>query len=141
LFDRDGARTSAFATGDAMRAQVEYLATEPVDDAVIELYFYSVFDNLHCHFSTETGGGRIDLEPGPGMVEFFCPELGLAVASFNVEASIRRRGSTFDEHLDSRRAAVVSIGKGKPVHGAFHMPHTWQLTPAASPIVSRPAKR
>jgi hypothetical protein len=75
------------------------------------------------------------------MVEFFCPEIGLAVGSFNVEASIKRRGSAFDEHIDSRRAAVVSIGKGKPVHGAFHMPHTWQLKAATPATVNRPAER
>ncbi|MEP6915574.1 MAG: ABC transporter ATP-binding protein [Acidobacteriota bacterium] len=131
LFDGDGQRTSTFATGSAMRAEVEYVAGERVDDAVIEVYFYSVFDNLHCHFSTETGGGRIDLEPGRGIVEFTCPEIGLAVAAFNVEASIKRRGSGFDESIDSRRAAVVSIAKGKTVHGDFHVPHTWQVKPAA----------
>ncbi|MEO8075743.1 MAG: ABC transporter ATP-binding protein, partial [Acidobacteriota bacterium] len=131
LFDGAGQRTSTFATGSAMRAEVEYAAGARVDDAVIEVYFYSVFDNLHCHFSTETGGGRIDLEPGRGIIEFMCPEIGLAVAAFNVEASIKRRGSGFDESIDSRRAAVVSIAKGKTVHGAFHVPHTWQVKPAA----------
>jgi homopolymeric O-antigen transport system ATP-binding protein len=129
LFDGEGRRASTFPTGSAMRAEVEYVAEERVDDAVIEVYFYSVFDNLHCHFSTEIGGGRIDLEPGRGVVEFMCPEIGLAVAAFNVEASIKRRGAAFDENIDSRRAAIVSIAKGKPVHGAFHVPHTWQFKP------------
>src|SRR5437016_3347432 len=47
LFDAEGRRTSTFATGDPLRVEVEYLAEEPVDDAVFEVYFYSVFDNLH----------------------------------------------------------------------------------------------
>lgn len=129
LFDGEGRRTSTFATGSAMRVEVEYVAEERVEDAVIEVYFYSMYDNLHSHFSTETGGDRIDLEPGRGIVEFLCPEIGLAVAAFNVEVSIKRRGSAFDENIDSQRAAVVSIAQGKPVHGVFHLPHTWQLKP------------
>ena len=127
LFDGEGHRTSTFATGSAMRLAVEYVAEQRVEDAVIEVYFYSMYGNLHSHFSTETGGDRIDLEPGRGIVEFLCPEIGLTVAAFNVEVSIKRRGSAFDENIDSRRAAVVIIGTGKPVHGSFHMPHTWQL--------------
>jgi ABC-type polysaccharide/polyol phosphate transport system ATPase subunit len=127
LSDGDGRRTSTFPTGSPLRAEVEYVATEPVDDAVIEVYFYSVYENLHCHFSTEDSGRRIDLQPGRGAVEFFCPEIGLAVAAFNVEASIKRRGAALDDNIDCKRAAVVSIARGKHVHGAFHMPHTWQL--------------
>ena len=98
LFDGDGNRTSTFATGSPVRAEVEFVAEVPVEDAVIEVYFYSVFDNMHCHFSTEHGGGPIDLVPGRGTVEFLCPEIGLTVAAFNVEASIKRRGAAFDQH-------------------------------------------
>ena len=133
LFDGEGRRTSSFSTGGVIRAEVEYLAGEAIDDAVVEVYFYSMYDNLHSHFSTETGGGRIDLAPGRGVVEFLCPEIGLTVAAFHVEASVKRRGSPFAENIHSKRLAVVVVGKGKPVHGAFHMAHTWQLKPATTP--------
>jgi hypothetical protein len=108
------------------RVEVEYAVHEPLDDAVIEIYFYSIFGNLHSHFSTEVNGDRLELAPGRGLIEFLCPELPLEVASFNVEASIRRRGSSFTEHVDYKHATSVSIAKGKPVHGAFHTPHTWR---------------
>lgn len=133
LFDGKGQKTSTFATGSVMRVEVEYLAEQRVEDAVIEVYFYSMYNNLHSHFSTETGGDRIDLAPGPGVVEFLCPEIGLTVAAFNVEVSIKRRGSAFEDNIDLKRAAVVSIAKGKPVHGTFHLPHTWQLKRATTP--------
>jgi ABC-type polysaccharide/polyol phosphate transport system ATPase subunit len=127
LFNCNGRKTTMFSTGESVRAEVEFVAHEPVADAVIEVYFYSVFGNLHTHFSTELGGERIDLEPGPGTVEFFCPEIALEVAAFNVEVSIKRRGCAFSEHIDYKHGAVLNVGRGKPVHGLFHTPHTWRL--------------
>lgn len=39
-----------FATGDATSIKVELLIHEAVKDAVVEVYFNSVFGNLHMHF-------------------------------------------------------------------------------------------
>ena len=130
LFNSEGRKTTMFPAGDPLRVEVEYVAHERLADAVIEIYFYSVFGNLHCHFSTSTYGGRLDLNPGAGVIEFFCPEIGLEVAAFNVEASIKRRDSDFSEHVDHKNVAVINIGKGKPIHGLFHLAHTWTLKQA-----------
>ena len=127
FFDSEGRRKTMFSTGDALRAVVEYVAHERIADAAIEVYFYSAFGNLHTHFSTESGGERIDLEPGRGTVEFFCPHISLEVAAFNVEVSIKRRGSLFSEHIDYKHGAVLNIGRGKPVHGIYYTAHTWRL--------------
>lgn len=127
FFNSEGRKTTMFATGDEARAEVEYVAHEPVEDALIEIYFYSIFGNLHTHFSTDVDGNKFDLEPGRGVVEFFCPQLPFEVAAFKVEASIRRRGSSFNEHMDYKHAVGVHITKGKAVHGAFHTPHTWRM--------------
>ncbi|MEP6703713.1 MAG: ABC transporter ATP-binding protein [Acidobacteriota bacterium] len=135
FFNSNGLRTTMFATGDEARVEVEYVVHEPLDDGVIEIYFYSMFGNLHTHFSTEVNGDRLDLPMGRGLIEFICPELSLEVASFNVEASIRRRGSAFTEHVDHKHATSVSITTGKPVHGVFHTPHTWR-TKTLEPLVS-----
>jgi lipopolysaccharide transport system ATP-binding protein len=126
-FNSEDRKTTIFATGDEARVEVEYVAHELVKDALIEIYFYSIFGNLHTHFSTEVGGSSFDLEPGRGIVEFVCPELPFEVASFNIEASIRRRGSSFNDHIDYKHAVGVNIIKGKPVHGVFHTPHTWRV--------------
>jgi len=125
IFNAAGRRTTTVATGDAMRAEVEYKVHEPVADAVIELYFYSIFGNLHCHFSTEVKGEHLRLAAGHGVIEFHCPEVLLEVASFNIEASIKHRGSAFSEHIDYKQAAFLNIGQGKPVHGMFYMPHSF----------------
>jgi hypothetical protein len=127
FFDSEGRRTRQFMTGDEARAEVEYVAHEPVEDVVIEVYFYSIFGNLHSHFSTNVDGDRLDLPAGRGIVEFICPELPLDPAAFNVEAAIKRRGSSFNEHLDYKHAASISVAKGKPVQGAFHTPHRWRM--------------
>lgn len=130
IYNSAGRRTTTVTTGDAIRAEVEYTVHEPVKDAVIELYFYSVFGNLHCHFTTEVkgevNGQGLDLEPGRGVIEFHCPEVLLEVAAFNIEASIKHRGSAFSEHIDHKQAAVLNVGRGKPVHGAFYMPHSFR---------------
>jgi len=127
FFNSEGRKTTTFATGDAARVEVEYVAHEQVKDALIEIYFYSMFNNLHTHFSTDINGNRLDLEPGRGIVEFFCPELPLEAASFQIETSIRRRGSSFNDHIDYKQGVGISVIKGKAVHGVFHTPHTWSV--------------
>jgi len=127
FFNSAGVKTTMFATGDEVRAEVEFVVHEPVEDAVIEIYFYSIFSNLHSHFSTESEGVKLNLVEGRGVVEFFCPELPFEAASFNVEASVKRRGADFNDHLDHKQASSLNVSKGKPVHGAFHTFHTWSL--------------
>jgi lipopolysaccharide transport system ATP-binding protein len=130
LLNSAGRKTTMFPAGDPVRVEVEYMAHAPLRDVAIEVYFYSVFGNLHCHFSTSMDGARLDLEPGKGVIEFFCPEIGLEVAAFNVEASVKYRDSDFTEHIDHKHVAVINIGKGKPIHGLFHLAHTWKLKKA-----------
>jgi ABC-type polysaccharide/polyol phosphate transport system ATPase subunit len=125
LFNSSGRKTTMFATGDEVRAEVEFVAYERVDDALVELRFYSIFHNLHSHFTTDSEGVKLDLEKGRGVIEFFCPELPFEPAAFSVEASIRRRESDFMDHLDYKTGTSIHVTKGKPVHGSFHTFHTW----------------
>ena len=127
LFNSEGRKTTTFPTGAALRVEVEYVAHEQVKDALIEIYFYSMFNNLHTHFSTDVGGHPLDLEVGRGIIEFSCKEIPLETASFQIEASIRRRGSSFNDHIDYKQGVGVSIIRGKTIHGVFHTPHTWRI--------------
>src|ERR1041385_3119752 len=52
FYDSSNRQTNAFRTGDSLRAVVRYKVTKPIEDAVIEVYFYSIFGNMHSHFST-----------------------------------------------------------------------------------------
>jgi len=127
FYDSAGQRTTMFATGDEVRAEVAFTVYEPVEDVVVDVYFYSVFHNMHSHFSTDSETAKLNLSKGKGIVEFICPELPFEPVSFNIEACVRRRKSNFTEHLDYKHAASIFVRKGKPVHGVFHTPHTWSL--------------
>ena len=127
LFNSAAGKTTMFATGDEVRVEVEFIVHEPVADVSIEVYFYSIFHNLHSHFSTDSDRVILDLQTGRGTIEFFCPELPFEPGSFYVEASIRRRQSDFTEHLDYMKATSIHVTKGKPVNGVFHTFHTWSL--------------
>src|ERR1041385_4329761 len=68
FFNSEGRKSTIFATGDEVTIEVQYLAHERLDDVLIEIYVYSMFGNLHSHFSTEIGN-KLDLERGRGIVE------------------------------------------------------------------------
>jgi len=121
-------QTNSVATGDALRTTVNFKVAEPIEDAVIEIYFYSIFGNLHCHFSTLVEGQQLRLPTGTGSVEFSCPEIALEAATFNIDVGIKRRNSRPAEFVDCKRAGVLNVTIGKPVVGAFHMPHSWRLS-------------
>jgi hypothetical protein len=104
---------------------VEYVVHSKLEDVILDVYFYSVFGNLHTHLSTDTE--ELDLKPGAGVVEFSCPEISLGEAAYNVEVAIRSRSGSFNDYIDYKRAGVINVARGKPVHGVFHTPHTWNV--------------
>ena len=126
FLDTSGQKTMTFSTGNPFRVVVDFVAHTLLEDVIVEVYFYSVFGNLHTHFSTESGK-PLKLEPGSGMVEFSCPEISLGEAAYNVEVSIKNRNAVFNDYIDYKHAGVINVARGKPVHGVFHTPHTWSL--------------
>jgi len=127
FLDTMSQKTMTFSTGNPFRMAVQFVAHKAVADVVLEVYFYSVFGNLHTHFSTEIGCEQLDLAPGEGVVEFSCPEISLGEAAYNVEVAIRSRNASFNDYIDYKRAGVINVARGKPVHGVFHTPHTWSI--------------
>jgi ABC-type polysaccharide/polyol phosphate transport system ATPase subunit len=127
FYESGGRKSNAFHTGEPVKAELEFAAHDWVEDVVFEVHFYSIFGNLHCHFSTESSGEQINLPPGAGLIEFSCDEIGLEAATFNVHAIIKKRGAVSTEYIDRKYAAVLNVLMGKPVLGAFHMPHRWSI--------------
>lgn len=125
FLDTQAQRTMTFATGGPFRMMIEFTAHERLEDVVVEVYFYSVFGNLHTHMST--ADEEIHLQPGAAVVEFSCSEISLGEAAYNVEVAIRNRHGSFSEHVDYKSAGVINVARGKPVHGVFHTPHTWTV--------------
>jgi ABC-type polysaccharide/polyol phosphate transport system ATPase subunit len=125
FLDTAGQKTMTFSTGNPFRMTVEYTVHTNVEDVIMDVYFYSVFGNLHTHLSTDSEA--LDLKPGEGVVEFSIPEISLGEAAYNVEVAIRSRNGSFNDHIDYKRAGVINVARGKPVHGVFHTPHTWNV--------------
>jgi ABC-type polysaccharide/polyol phosphate transport system ATPase subunit len=125
FLDTAGQKTMTFSTGNPFRMTVEYVVHSKLEDVILDVYFYSVFGNLHTHLSTDTE--ELDLKPGAGVVEFSCPEISLGEAAYNVEVAIRSRNGAYNDYIDYKRAGVINVARGKPVHGVFHTPHTWNV--------------
>ena len=124
----EGHKTSTFFTGRPLMARVEYAAREAVQDAVFEVFFYSPDGNLHCQFTTEYGDEQIDLEPGTGVVEFFCDGLGLLPDVYYIDATIKHRGAPAGSNVDwQRRCATIRVDPGKIVRGRFYTHHEWRF--------------
>src|ERR1044072_4770932 len=138
FYDSSNRQTNTVRTGDSLRAVVRYNVTKPIEDAVIEVYFYSIFVNMDAPLSTSTGGQPLRLSAGSGAIEFICPEVALEAATFNVDVGIKRRGSRPAEFIDCKRAAVLNVTIGKPVSGSFYTPHTWRVDQTNGPIAPEP---
>jgi hypothetical protein len=133
FYDSEGRKTTSFRRGDPVTAEIKYEAHERVEDVVFELYFYTIFGNLHAQFTTELSNEQIDVNPGTGSIEFFCSEMGLEPATFNIEVIIKYRGEPSTRAIDWKHAAILNVGHGKMVEGWFYMPHTWRVKETGGP--------
>jgi ABC-type polysaccharide/polyol phosphate transport system ATPase subunit len=116
-------------TGSPLVARVHYSAQLPVEDAVVEVFYYSRDGRtLQCQQTTAVTGGELMLTPGAGVVEFSMPGLGLQPGMYSVGASIRRRagGDAIDWHYGR---TMLYVEPGKSVRGYFYTPHEWRLIP------------
>jgi ABC-type polysaccharide/polyol phosphate transport system ATPase subunit len=126
FYDTEGRKAVALRTGEPIMARFEYVAHEQVEDAVFEIDFYAGDGRLYCQLTTELGGGKINLAPGPGMVEFSCAELGLQPRIYHLDTIIKHRDAPVA--LDWRpRCAMFRVDPGKIVTGTFYMPHEWRV--------------
>jgi ABC-type polysaccharide/polyol phosphate transport system ATPase subunit len=130
FLDRNGVEVDALATGQPLIAQMEFQAYSSIEDPVFELYFYSIEDRLHCHYTTSLTGERIPILQGRGVVEIECDELGLAPGTFRIDALIQRRGDTVSYDWKPRQC-LLKVLPGKQVHGMFYSPHRWRLLPSS----------
>jgi len=130
FLDHNGVEVDALATGQPLIAQMEFNAYNPIEDPVFELYFYSIEDQLHCHYTTALNGERIPFVQGRGVVEIECDELGLTPGTFRIDALIRRRGDTLSYDWKPSQC-LLKVLSGKEVHGMFYSPHRWRLLPSS----------
>jgi len=125
--DLAGKNVLGAGTGGPLVARVHYQATRAVQDAVIEVFYYSRDGRtLHCQQTTAVDGGELMLGAGRAALEFVTPELGLQPAIYSVGATIRERSAagTIDWFYGR---TLLYVEPGKSVRGHFYTPHEWRM--------------
>ncbi|HET9532656.1 MAG TPA: ABC transporter ATP-binding protein [Blastocatellia bacterium] len=131
FYDAVGQETSFFRTGSPLKARIQYIAREQMDDVVIELSFYSEEGKfLHSQYTTALKEDRLDLGPGRGGIEFYSPELGLQPGAYSIVAAIKQ-GPDYKKVDLWYGHGLLRVEDGKMVSGMFYMPHDWRVTKAA----------
>jgi ABC-type polysaccharide/polyol phosphate transport system ATPase subunit len=126
FYDAAGQPRPVFRTGEPLMARVEFEARAPIEDAVFDVLFHSADGVVHCEFTTEASGGRLSLGPGRGVVEFFCPELGLLPGIYYTDVAVKERGAVESIHFLGQ-STTLRVDIGKTVRGNFYAPHQWCL--------------
>jgi hypothetical protein len=127
FLDFEGNEAVSFLTGEPVVVRAGFAAREPIADAVIEVFFSSADQELHCQLTTEGTGESIDLDAGAGAVEFYCSELGLQPGIYLIDATIKRRGAPQDIDWQYRCASLRVDPGSRMRRGNFYMPHDWRL--------------
>jgi ABC-type polysaccharide/polyol phosphate transport system ATPase subunit len=125
LCDAEARETAVFKTGDSLHGELKYIVRRPVSDVVFGGFIYSQSGQLVCHLTSELSNERIDLQPGAGAVELYCPELGLQPGLYQLEVVIWERDTP--DQVDRRSGYRLRVDPGRLVHGLFLMPHEWRL--------------
>ncbi|MGI9066553.1 MAG: ABC transporter ATP-binding protein [Pyrinomonadaceae bacterium] len=121
-----GRQARGYRTGEVLKARVEFAIYEPISDAVFEIIFSNPDHQVVFEFSTEPSGTRIALEPGTGLLEFVCPEVGLLSGLYYADVGVKERKAPEAIHW-LYQAATLRIDPGKVVRGQFYLPHYWNL--------------
>ncbi|HEY0872099.1 MAG TPA: ABC transporter ATP-binding protein [Vicinamibacterales bacterium] len=125
--DERGLDTWSAHTGEPLIARVHCDVARTVNDAVVELFYYSRDGRvLHCQQSTAVTGGELTLTPGTAAIEFSMPGVGLQPGIYAIGATIRERSGveTIDWWYGS---ATLCVEPGRPVRGYFYTPHDWRV--------------
>ena len=135
----DGSEIPATTTGGPLVASVEIDVASQIEDAVVELFYYSRDGRtLHCQQSTAVSDAPVTLRPGRRRIEFVCEAVGLQPGIYAVGASIRqRRGSAAIDWWYGTR--MLYVEPGKSMRGYFFAPHEWRWADAAAEAERHPA--
>jgi hypothetical protein len=124
IYDADGHETSVLRTGDRFTVRVGYIARSRIANAVFVLFMNGEDGDLACHLTAEgIGTSTLDIEPGSGIIEFSCDELGLKPGIYQIDLTIERYPKIVDWRT---RCATLRVDPGKLVRGRFHMPSSWR---------------
>ena len=137
--DAEGHEVHGTSTGNWLAAVVDIDVTAPINDAVVEVFYYSRDGRtLHCQQSTAVNDTVIRLQPGRRRLEFLCPEIGLQPGIYAIGASIRTRtgAGAIDWWYGT---TLLYVEPGKSVRGYFYAPHDWRWADATVDTEHHPA--
>jgi len=126
--DAEGRESSVLRTGEPFTSRLEFLSHTSLEDVVFEVFFYSADGEQACQLTTEVSGGRINLEAGPGVIEFGGQGLGLLPGIYYTDVVIKQRGTPKFYDWTQYNYTALRVDPGKLVRGKFYMPHEWRLT-------------
>src|SRR3954466_11115923 len=87
-----GEQGTEIRTGAPMCARLRYHALEKIRAAVFRISVYWPSGYLCSQFTTDSAQNSLDLEPGEGTVEFFCPVLPIVPGLYRVDVSTESSG-------------------------------------------------
>lgn len=130
FYDQNGNECLSFETGKPMKAILKYEVFKPLIDVIFEVQFYSQEGSLRSFFSSETLGGRLDVQPGEGAIVFDCSSVGLGPGVYFIDAGIRNRLAPFGIDIDwRRRCLAVRVDYDRHLRDTFYMPYSCTHTP------------
>ena len=132
--DLNGMTSVVFRTGCALKVRLDYVVHQPIPDAVVEVYIFSVLTGLTgawCQMTTvgpDGNGMRVDV--GAGAVEFEIDEFSFLPGMYYVNATIVHAGQGPGTAIDyQNQCLTLRVDAGIPRRGTFHMPHRWRPVP------------
>lgn len=127
--DAAGSPIASVSTGAPLTTRVQLNVTADVEDAVVEVFYYSHDGRtLMCQQSTALTGHDLRLTPGRSAIEFAFDAIGLQPGVYSVGATIRQRhgAETVDWFYGG---TLVYVQPGRTVRGYFYAPHAWRMLP------------
>ena len=125
--DDNGVAQPVFKTGEPLRAQINFKAHEPVDDAVFWILLFNAEGEILCELTTEMSAEQIAIKPGTGTIEFRTNQLGLQPGIYFTSVHVKRRNAR-DVMNYQYKSTMLRVESDKLLQGTFYLPHTWSVT-------------
>jgi len=116
-------------TGYPLVARLGYTASKNIPNAVFRVSIYWPSGYLCAQLTTESRSGGFDLEPGPGIIEFRCPELPVVPGLYRIDLAIESKGQEIDLR---QRCATLRVEPGRIAYGDFYIENTWKIADTLS---------
>jgi hypothetical protein len=125
FLDADGQPCESITLGQPFTCQVDYLVHRPVSRGAVGVYFLDPAGVIATQLTTAINGETFDMPPGPGVIEFYCPEMALKPEAYRIDICIDQPATQETFEWQHGCASILVEGE-KELRGLFHMPHTWR---------------